>query len=82
MNMATSEADKRANAKYKKAKYDQIQIRVPKGRKEELKTHAEKFQPSTGEIGTAGYTPQGSLNSFIIRAIDETVNRDKEGVKQ
>jgi len=44
--------------------YDRINLTVPKGKKEKIKEHAE----SRGE----------SVNSFINRAIDETINRDKE----
>lgn len=43
---------------------DEIKIRVKKGRKDEIKAHAE----SKGE----------SLNGFINRAIDEAVERDNE----
>ena len=43
-------------------KQDSILIRVPKGRKVELQAHAEQ----QGE----------SLNGFIVRAVDETIERD------
>lgn len=42
--------------------YDQVRLLVPKGKKDKLKVHADK----QGE----------SLNGFINRAIDETVERD------
>ena len=58
-----SEAQKRAVAKYNKAKYEQIQIRVKTGRKEIIESHAE----TQGE----------SVNSFINRAIDEAMERDR-----
>ena len=58
-----SKAQQKATAKYMKATLDDIKVRVPKGRREEIKAHAEQ----QGE----------SLNSFIIRAIDETIERDK-----
>lgn len=45
-------------------KQDNILIRVPKGRKAELQAHAER----RGE----------SLNGFIVRAVDETIERDNE----
>ncbi len=45
--------------------YDQVRLIVPKGRKEELKVHAEQHGDK-------------SLNSFITRAIDETIERDKD----
>lgn len=44
---------------------DEIKVRVPKGRKAELQAHAE----GQGE----------SLNGFIVRAVDETIERDKGG---
>ena len=56
-----SEARKRANDKYIE-KRDEIKGRVPKGRKAELQAHAEQ----KGE----------SLNGVIVRAIDETIERD------
>lgn len=57
-----SEARKRANDNYIKS-LDEIKVRVPKGKKDEIKAHAE----TKGE----------SLNSFVNRAIDETMQRDK-----
>ena len=71
-----SDARKRANAKYSANAYDRIELKIPKGQKDIIKAHAEKHQPEVGEIGTAGYTPKGSINGFIKRAIDETVERD------
>lgn len=56
-----SEARKRANDKYLENQ-DEIKVRVPKGRKAELQAHAEQ----QGE----------SLNGFIVRAVDETIERD------
>lgn len=58
-----SKAQQKAVHKYVKNNYDRIELTVkPKGRKEELKAHAEK----NGE----------TLNSFINRAISETMERD------
>ncbi len=54
----------RAQNKYIAKAYDRINLIVPKGEKENIKTHAE----SNGE----------SLNSFINRAIDETMERDNK----
>ena len=59
-----SDAQRKAVAKYNAANYERIELRVPKGKKETLRSHAE----SKGE----------SLNSFINRAIDETLERDGE----
>lgn len=42
---------------------ERINLVVPKGRKAEIKTHADS-------------TDGGSVNAFINRAIDETMKRD------
>lgn len=57
-----SDAQRKATDKYLE-KFDEIKIRVPAGRKAEIKAHAEKRGRS--------------VNSFIIAAIDETMERDK-----
>ena len=49
--------------KYRNKAYDQINIVVPKGRKEILQTHAKAHGKS--------------LNGFINEAIDEKIERDK-----
>lgn len=54
----------RAKNKYNAKAYDRIALQVKKGRRETLKSHAQ----SRGE----------SLNGFINRAIDETIERDTE----
>ena len=77
-----SEARKRANAKFKASAYDRIELNLPKGQKDIIKAHAAQHQPETGEIGTAGYSPKGSMTGFISRAIDETMERDKGGVAE
>lgn len=61
--MAYSEAQKRATMKYIKNNYDEIKVRIPKGRKQVIKDFAE----SKGK----------SLNSFTNEAIDEKMERDK-----
>jgi len=61
--MAIAESQKKALRKYKEKSYDRLEISVPKGKKADLQTHAK----SKGE----------SLNGFVNRAIDETVERDK-----
>lgn len=58
-----SDAQRRAVAKYNAANYDRVELRLEKGQKDIIKSHAE----SKGE----------SLNAFINRAIAETVSRDK-----
>ena len=63
--MAVSKAQQKAVNKYMAANYDRINLTVEKGRKELIKEHAER----KGE----------SVNSFINRAINETIEREKEG---
>lgn len=60
--MPVSKAQQKAVTKYMKENYDEIKVRVDKGRKAEIKAHAE----AQGE----------SVNGFINRAIDETMGRD------
>ena len=51
-----------ANNKYNAKAYDRINIAVPKGQKDIIKAHAER----KGE----------SINVFVNRAINETMQRD------
>ena len=51
-----------AQNRYIAKAYDRVNLTLPKGRKEEVKAHVEQ----RGE----------SLNGFIQRAIDETIQRD------
>ncbi len=60
--MPASKAQQRAVAKYMKNNYDELKVRVPKGDKDKIKAHAE----NKGE----------SVNGFVKRAIDETMERD------
>lgn len=62
--MPVSEAQKKATAKYSLKAYDRVELKVKKGKKETIKAHAEQ----QGE----------SLNGFINRAIDETIQRDNK----
>jgi len=55
-------------ARYNLKAYDRLEITVAKGRKEALKTHAT----ARGE----------SLNGFVNRAIEETVERDNAGSEE
>lgn len=64
LSMPASKAQQKAVAKYMKDNYDEIKVRVPKGRKAALQAHAER----RGE----------SLNGFIGRAIEEQLTRDNE----
>ena len=61
--MPASKAQQRAVNKYMANNYDRINLTVPKGQKDIIKTHAEAH----GE----------SVNAFIGRAIAETMERDK-----
>ncbi len=61
--MPASKAQQKAVAKYMAANYDEIKVRVPKGRKEYIQAHAAK-------------TDGGSVNAFINRAIDEAMERE------
>lgn len=58
-------AHTRAQNKYIAKVYDRINLTVEKGKKEAIKAHAD----SKGE----------SVNGFINRAIDEAMEREKEG---
>ncbi|MBO7251358.1 MAG: hypothetical protein J6V25_01905 [Oscillospiraceae bacterium] len=58
-------ASTRAQNKYILKAYDRINLTVMKGQKDVIKAHAEE----RGE----------SVNGFINRAIEETMERDKEG---
>ena len=59
-----SKAQQRAVAKYMKNNYDEIKVRMPKGKKEQIRTTAE----SAGK----------SLNSYINEAIDEKMQTEQE----
>ena len=61
-----SKAGIKAREKYNSSKYDDLRVRVPKGIKEKIQIHAKKC----GE----------SLNSFINRAANETIERDNEKI--
>lgn len=60
-----TDAQKKAIQKYLHETVEEFKVRFPKGQKAEIKAHAE----SMGE----------SVNSFIVRAINEAMARDKEG---
>ena len=59
-----TDARRKASAKYLKESVEDVRIRVPKGQKAVIKNHAEQ----QGE----------SMNAFVIRAIDETMQRDTQ----
>ena len=60
-----TEAQKQSARKWDAANLDRISIAVPKGHKETIKAHAEAHSES--------------VNGFINRAIEETMERDREG---
>ena len=61
--MAPTEAQRRARNKWLSEKVETINLRVPKGHKDMIKRHAEKC----GE----------SVNAFLIRAAEETIEREQ-----
>lgn len=63
-SMSVSKAQQKAVSKYMKENYDVYQIRMPKGKKDTIKAHAE----ARGE----------SVNGFINRAINNQMEQDKE----
>ena len=63
--MPTTKAQQRAVSKYMKENYDEIKVRVPKGQKELIRAHANNHDG-------------GSVNSFINRAIEHTMQHDLE----
>ena len=62
-----TDARRKASAKYLHEVVEDIRIRVPKGEKAKVQAHAT----STGE----------SMNAFVVRALDETMERDNKKQK-
>ena len=60
--MAVSKAQQRAVNKYVKNNYDEVKLRMPKGKKDVIQVHAAQ----QGE----------SVNAYINRAIDEAMQRE------
>lgn len=60
--MAYSEASKKATMKYQKTNYDQLAIRIQKGKREEYKQLAER----KGE----------SLAGLIVRLLEEELKKE------
>ena len=60
-----SKTSAKVKNRYNDKAYDRINLTVPKGQKDIIKAHAE----SQGE----------SVNGFIQRAINTTIENDKEG---
>ena len=65
--MARSDALDRAIKKYEQEKIDRVTMRVPRGQKEVLQAHSALM----GE----------SLNGFLSRAVQETMERDRVSQK-
>lgn len=66
--MATTKAQQKAVAKYESKAYDKTLIRMPKGNLEVTKAHASERCET--------------LNGFINRAINETIQRDNEAAPE
>ena len=64
METKTTKAQQKAVQKYVKNNYDKILVTVPKGFRDNIKTHADDM----GE----------TVNGFIKRAITEQMQRDNE----
>lgn len=64
--MPVPKANQRAVNKYVKNNYDRINVTMPKGQKEAVKAHAEAHSES--------------VNGFINRAIQETMERNGGGM--
>ena len=60
-----TEARKEGNRKWDAANLDRVSVAMPKGQKDKIKAHAEKYD-------------KGSVNAFINRAIDQQIIRDEE----
>ena len=60
--MSSSKAQQKATNKYINKAYDRVNLTLPKGKKEEIKSHVEGRSES--------------VNGFINRAIDEAIERD------
>ena len=61
--MPVSDAQKKASVRYLE-KLDEVRIRMPKGKKATIQAHAEAHSES--------------VNGFINRAIQETMERDND----
>lgn len=64
--MPASKAQQKAVNKYMKENYDRVNLTLSKGRKDEIRSHAEAHNES--------------VNAFISRAIEETMQRDNREV--
>ena len=62
--MPPTDAQRRARDKWLSEKVETINLRVPKGSKEIIKSHAEKHGEST--------------NAFVYRTVMEAIQRDEQ----
>ena len=62
-NPKISKAQQKAVQKYVKNNYDRVVLTLPKGKRDLIKEHAKNKKES--------------MNAFINRAIDETMNNNK-----
>ena len=62
--MSVPKSNQKAVSKYVRNHYDRISLTMPKGKRDKIKAHAEKQKES--------------VNSFINRAIDETIGRETD----
>ena len=67
--MAVSKAQQNATNKWISKAYDRINLTVEKGKRDIIKAHAS-------------VKDGGSVNAFINRAIDETMERDKQAAEK
>lgn len=67
MDTKTTKAQQKAVQKYKKNNYDRFELLMPKGNKEKIKAHAAERSES--------------LNGFINRAINQTIEQDNKKEK-
>lgn len=66
--MPASKAQQKAVNKYVKANYDLYQIKMPKGKKDDVKANAS----AAGE----------SMNQYIINAVEQRMERDTGGPQE
>ena len=62
--MPASKAQQKAVAKYMKDNYDEIKVRVPKGRKAELQAHAEQRGESLNGFIRTGQAGQRRIGAI------------------
>ena len=66
--MPPTDAQRRARDKWLSEKVETINLRVPKGSKEIIRTHADELTEKHGE----------STNAFVYRTVMEAIQRDEQ----